>query len=217
MFVKQGGQYTVYLWGRRVRKVPHSPRRAQFIFRLRWANGQNKEEIRKQALESVENGRRSAKAMEDLSKRYPEVYRYLCKPRFSRSGSYSQQRVKTLEEVFARQDHAANVRVLEAYAAALIQEWRYGFFETEFDLTENSGFDADGNLVLLDFGDIALDKTEVERIIREKRWLLDWSYTNSLPKDLRKPFARIMADTLTLANLKRHWGAALQPSLSEQS
>ena len=147
--------------------------------------------------------------MKELSKRYPEVYRFLCRPRFSWSGSYSQERVKTLEQVFAEQDHAANVRTLESYAAALLQEWRYGFFETEFDLTENSGLDSDGNIVLLDFGDVVLDKAAVARIIDKKTWLTDWSYTHDLPEDLRAPFAKAMARTLTPKNLEKHWRRAI--------
>jgi hypothetical protein len=209
MFIKNGAQYRVYsIWGRRVIKVPHNLRRAQSIFRG-WSSTMTNEEIKHHAQLSVDNGHRSVRKLEQLSKLHPAVSEYLCRPRFYRSGSYSQLRVKTLDQVFSAQDFDANLLTIEAYAVALLKEWEYGFCESEFNICMNNGLNAEGGIVLIDFGDVVFSKAEVERVMRKKPWLSSWSYTTGLPKELRKPFAEIMARTLTPANLKHLWRTAL--------
>lgn len=207
MFIKQGAQYRVYLLGGVVLKVPHSLRRATAIF-LTWAKEDHTdpETAKKNAQESVQNGQRATQKLRELCQRYPDVRAYLCSPTFITRGTYIQKRVKLLDDVFKAADHDAGLKILEAYAQTLLMEWQYGFCETEFNLVINNGLDANGNVLLADFGDVEFSKEALLKAAQKKPWLSAWSYKSGLPDDLRQPFADIMARTVTTQNIERNWG-----------
>lgn len=207
MFIKRGAQYSVLPAFGRVYKVPNTERQALNLW-ASWAPDEDKSSLRLRALQIIEEGRQATEAMERLCVAYPAVRAYLGSPTFYKGGMYSQQKVQTLDSVFARQTHEENVRLLEEYACALLKEWEYGFAEGVFNLTLNNGLNTKGQLVLIDFGEVIFDQAEVKKCIAEKRWLNSWSYKSGMPKDLQPAYERILSRTLTLANLKRHWGIA---------
>jgi len=202
--IKRGAQYLVYpFFGGRVRKVPHSLARAVRIWG-RWKDI-SKENIHDKAVQAIEGRDRSVAFFAQRIRDNDDLFRYLGKPKFYKRGVYTQERVTTIGAVLRSQTHEQNLLLLEKYAQACLNEWRFGFSEGVFNFTVNSGVNKAGEIVLIDFGEVTFDREVVEKAIKNRLWLKSWSYKHDLPIDLKRHYASIMACTLTLSELERFW------------
>ena len=60
-------------------------------------------------------------------------------------------------------------------------------------------------MIQLDFSEILLDKHEIEKLIKNKRWLKSWSYTSLYQVDLKHHYALKMAEKITTEKLDALW------------
>jgi hypothetical protein len=204
LVIKRGAQYLVYpFFGGRVRKVPHSLARAVQIWNG-WKDV-SKESVHDKALEAIEVRDRSIAFFKERIQENAELFEYLGKPKFYRRGVYTQERVKTLGAALRNQTQEENLLLIEKYAQACLNEWRFGFSEGVFNFTVNSGINKVGDVVLIDFGEVTFDPEVIKKAIKQRLWLESWSYKHDLPIGLKRHYASIMARTLTLSEFERFW------------
>ncbi len=213
MLINRGVQsLAIRVSSRWILKMPNSTRTARHLWRRWHANEgrHDEQQIALAAAKSLDDRKLTIAYVKMLSKRDPDYSRYFGNPRFFAYGIYAQEYARVLSNVVHNQDRQANAALFEAYAQAILSEWRYGFSDIVFNFTANSGLDKSGRIVLFDFGDITFDLAEIQEAIRTKHWLRSWTYLHDMSDDCRDDFADIMRRTITLANLKRNWRAALR-------
>jgi hypothetical protein len=212
MIIKRGSQsLAVRVSKRRILKLPNTAARTKKIWHKWHAHhGMTVEEIKRNAAKSLADRKRTIDYIKKLCKQYPQFRHYFGNPRFVTKAIFFQEYTSVLGAIILRQNKRDNSSLFEAYAQAILTEWQYGFSDTVFDLTENTGLDRQGRLVLFDFGEVSLDRREVEDVVRQKKWLSSWSFGHDIPASLRSTYASILAKHLTPANLKRYWGVALR-------
>ncbi|HUC20152.1 MAG TPA: hypothetical protein VMR98_01495, partial [Candidatus Polarisedimenticolaceae bacterium] len=128
---------------------------------------------------------RSCEGLQVILARHPALAPHLANPEFEEGAEYTQDYVRVFGDVLRRVTAEDGRKLLEQYAEQILLQWRYGFSETVFNPTVNSGVDRDGRIVLLDIGELNFNQAKVSQQIAAKRWLQAWSYTGDLPKSLR--------------------------------
>ena len=202
-FIGGGLQHRVFrISATRVRKVPTtraqkialiktwSPRDAKEIWRLvRQAEHITKYDLPK--IRKIAEGRNLA---------------LLGHPKFLSNLRYEQDYAVKLESYFAQHGLVQNKRMIDKYIESIIAAWRLGFSDMVFNFTKNNGV-LKNQAVFIDLGEFVLEKARVQELIREKKWLKQWSYTHLEDQRLKKYFARQMKKKLTLQRLEREWGS----------
>lgn len=197
--IGQGWQFNVYDAGAEVIKVRTSP--AQVLFKLiRAYPGLS---VRPRALRDKlrrvhatrEEAVRSVVAM-------PPAWALMANLKITEDG-IRQDKVTPLAEVLAAAP--CGRRWIDAYIAFEQRCWALGFGDTSFNFTVNHGVDRSGHMVLMDFGEITVSRTELEGYVASRFWEKAWSFRNDLSPDLRAYARDEMARRLTVEALSRAW------------
>lgn len=83
--------------------------------------------------------------------------------------------------------------------------WSYGFSDETYNFTVNTGYDDEGELVLIDPGEISFSQKEVRKHVKNQRWLGQWSYSDDISENLKPYFKRRMGEELTEEKLDSLW------------
>src|SRR5262249_45227441 len=130
-------------------------------------------------------------------------------PVFLEHGIYWQDRVSPLGDVLralaARSDVAAAEDLLERFVEFNTRLWTYGIYEVTYNFTSNVGIDGEGGMVLLDFGELATDRSWIAGELATRRWERAWSYRRDMPPVWRAPYAARAARAFTLDTFERCW------------
>jgi hypothetical protein len=98
--------------------------------------------------------------------------------------------------------------IVDQYADLQLLFSRYGFFDVDFKFTDNCGVTPNGNLIMLDFSELALVRTTAEAAVRQQTWRqIPWrrEYTQ-LPQKLQKHFSQTLSQRITVESLG-DWGS----------
>ncbi len=119
---------------------------------------------------------------------------------------YSQDLVEPLSKYFKRTNYVEKEKIIRLYPNLIHKIWQFGFSDKVFNFTLNNGIDKNGNLVLLDIGELDFVKEDVVKDIKSKRWLRAYSYLSLKDKKLKEVYRQVMEKELTLENLEKEWG-----------
>jgi hypothetical protein len=202
MKVNQGWQYTVYLCGDRVKKVPHSREEIKQILLLREAR-YKPGELEALVEKLVRDRDESIARLQEMN-----INRsMLGDPVFLGDGSYYQKRSVTLRDKLDEFDGdvEGRHRIIDEYVGFIIDCWKNGFSERTYNLTKNNAYNSN-RVILIDLGEITFSKEDVERDIEGKRWLKSWSFIHDLNPELKEYYKQEMKRNLTKENLEKYWG-----------
>jgi len=116
-----------------------------------------------------------------------------------------QKKFETLGDFIKRNSLNKNKKIIIIYFEFIQKMLTNGFFETTFELTVNYGITPNGEINLIDVGELCFDKSKAIKYIKQKYWLTRWSYRNLISNEL-KEFYKDKADKyLTLKQLNEHW------------
>ncbi len=104
---------------------------------------------------------------------------------------YTQDKVSPLRTIFPRLSQQEGEGLIDRFVQfnrALIQ---FSYVDRTFQITENYGLDKDGNIVLMDLGEIAATPEAIARAIADRPWALV-STAHLLPPAFRAYFIRQM-------------------------
>ncbi|RLF62434.1 MAG: hypothetical protein DRN16_01525 [Thermoplasmata archaeon] len=105
-------------------------------------------------------------------------------------------------------DYETAKEKIDEYISFIFNCWKNGFSERTYNLTINNGINSDGEIVLMDFGEITFRKSDVERAIKIKRWRKSWSFKRDMKKEIRDYYDKQMLERLTFSNLNKYWKEA---------
>ena len=160
----------------------------------------------KWAERSVSNTMKWSHFFVDLISKHPELKPHLAYPEFRDDGSYTQDRVVTIGDYLKTSNRLEARRIFQLYTESIIYDWKFSFSDGVFNPTQNSGVDKNGNVVLIDFLEINIEKDVLKKKIDDEVWLTRSSYTSDIPEPLRDDYRAIMKSTITTSKLEDNWG-----------
>lgn len=200
--IGQGIQYSIYTCGSdRVSKIPAS-NFTRFCTRVTWLEA---------GLSSVFSDIRQSRvdaerSITGLKRRMSDkLSPLLGRPTLFDNYSYDQDLLKPVGEYFAANDYCRGVVIVDKYIDSIFNLWQFGISDAVFNVTINSGVDKDGNVILMDLGELIFDKDEVRRTIWTRLWLTQFSYLDIQDLKLRAYYAKAMLSRVTIENLDYHW------------
>lgn len=131
-------------------------------------------------------------------------------PIFISESSYEQDKVRILDEVFNDISFDQQKQIIKWYIDLIHITWKYGFADCVFNFTINNGFDKSGRMIQLDFGEITSEKSKMETMIKNQRWLKSFSYKTLKSDELKSYYSKIMSEELNVAKLNQLWGSELK-------
>jgi hypothetical protein len=196
--IGEGLQYRVYsIDDSRVRKVPKSkPEMMDYI--KKW-----KDDVEAAERNVEEALKRREKAVENLKKLDIDLSLF-GSPEFD-GKEITQDRVRPVGQVFETADLRQKKKVIDLYAELLQRLWKQGVGDTIYNFTINTGLADDGNLVMLDFGEIVFSKQKVKKEVKNRKWLEKWGYREDISEDLKPYFEEKMDEEINLEDLEEKW------------
>jgi hypothetical protein len=119
--------------------------------------------------------------------------------------SYEQDKVSVVGDLLKDKDLNEGERIIGQYVRFIHETWRHGFADKIFNFTINNGVDGEGNIIQIDFGELSLSRSDVEREVSDSSWLTSFSYITLSPFELKKHYQELMKKELTLENLNSNW------------
>ncbi len=95
--------------------------------------------------------------------------------------------------------------LIDKYIDFIFECWKSGFSEKIYNLMLNNGINSEGNIVLMDFGELTFDKSYVKKDIITKRWRKSFNYMWGMKRKIKKYYDQQMCKRLTLSNLEKYW------------
>ena len=126
-------------------------------------------------------------------------------PVFVSSKVYEQDKVVPLRDALREVSFARGKEILDKYRELIYRTWEYGFSDRIFNFTINNGLTSTGEIIQLDFGELAFDKDEVRKRIFERRWLKSWSYLTFPEGELKRYYEILMDAEKMSQELDKRW------------
>ncbi|MDA3837007.1 MAG: hypothetical protein PF542_05280 [Nanoarchaeota archaeon] len=115
-----------------------------------------------------------------------------------------QDKVLPIHKIILK-DLEKDKHLIDSYCDCLINCMKNGFLEREYNFSDNYGIDKNGNVVLIDFGEVRFKKEDVMRDIKKKRWRFFYLIRPSFRGSTRRYYKRKMKELLTVENLDKYW------------
>lgn len=118
---------------------------------------------------------------------------------------YEQDKVVVIDEYINSHPLEANKLIVDKYIENIFKTWKYGFSDIVFNFTINNGIDTQGNVILIDLGELSFDFDTIAELIKKQKWLNQYSFTSLKDQELKQYLIEQMASNITLENLVKHW------------
>ncbi|MCA9388271.1 hypothetical protein KC644_00740 [Candidatus Berkelbacteria bacterium] len=115
-----------------------------------------------------------------------------------------QDKVEVLSEVFGKGEEKDRI-LIDRYIESIYETWQSGFSDRVYNLLSNSGLNKNDKVVLLDFGEITFNKSDVENDIKQQKWKEASNFKKDLPKSIKGYYQEKMSKELTLQKLDTYW------------
>jgi len=200
--IGQGLQFNVYEKGDNVIKTPTSKSQIKLKLLL-WTSSYllKPSKLEKEAKRTIKERK---EVLQEIQRRKLELS--LMANLIFRENEIEQDKLIPLGQYLG--DYETAKEKINEYINFIFNCWKNGFSERTYNLTINNGVNPNGNIVLMDFGEITFRKPDVERAIKIKRWRKSWSFKKDLKKEIKKYYDKQMLEKLTLSNLNKYWREA---------
>lgn len=202
-FLGEGAQYQVYDMGDgHVRKVPQSLEGAMQAVGV-WHKG-TPQEIEQYAHMVMGFRDQGAAYVRELTTKYPEARPFFGNPQFQEDGSIIQDKLTPLGEMLAS-DTPAAFEAIDKYLDSVVKSWEYGCFDWVFNLAANTATDGNGNIVMMDFGEMGFDLSTLNGVIDKKAWSQSYDAQHRLHPEVKGYFLGATKWALSKDRAARHW------------
>ncbi|MFC1525404.1 hypothetical protein ACFL6X_01180 [Candidatus Latescibacterota bacterium] len=208
-----GGQYKIYDAGDgRVLKVPNTLEEAHRVHEG-WSSSSDSAEALATARQGLWFRDNNVPRLLRLVARYPDLSVTLGNPIPEADGSFTQDRVRMLSDVFENSDRSAILACFEGYADCIRACWRYGLHDYMCAFHSNNGLDGSGRVVFIDFGEVASFTPFVRQTVHDRGWSSRFDekpwLKGLIPEYLHSEYHRILGERLCADVLEAAWGAGL--------
>ncbi len=208
VFLGQGAQFKVYDLGNgRVKKVPQDQEGSEQAISI-WYKGapsEIPEYARNMQLLRDRGNEHVAKVIRNV----PDAASFFGNPIFEPDGSVIQDKVALLGEQIDKSSPEGAKELLRKYIGSIKKSWDYGCYDWVFNLCTNTGVDQNGEVVMMDFGEMGLDKDTALDLVNNRPWENSYDTTHRLSQENRDYFVRKASEDITPDSLDRHWQSAL--------
>ncbi len=118
---------------------------------------------------------------------------------------YQDRLVPVHDKLESLSDLEEKKQVIDDYVDLLETLWSHGIGDTVYNFTLNNGYDDQGRMVQLDFGEIVFDKKKVLEAIEENRWESKRSLNKDISGALRKYALDKMEEEFTEEKVEKLW------------
>jgi hypothetical protein len=209
--IGKGWQYRVYDIGNgRVRKIKRTP--LDTFCRLFFMPKPVKENrkfrfnpvLSYQEMQRI--SRESDETIRKLKKILPSIPGHLLgNPIFLRGIDFEQDYATPLIQYFRKHDNQRNRELVTRYIELIVELWKYGCSDDIFNFYANSGFDKNGRVIMIDFGELIFFREEIEKSIKTKKWLTQPFHAFFKDFGLYDHFQKEMDRLITPYNLDKNW------------
>jgi len=98
-------------------------------------------------------------------------------------------------------------RIIDKFAKCVINCWKVGFSDRIFNFTVNNGIGKNGEVILMDFGEVCFSKGEIKKDILKKRWKRSACYMFKIFGKTKRYYDEKMEKLLTPENVEKYWPA----------
>ena len=205
-----GGQFTVHDIGKgRVMKIPNSMDGTR-RFVGGWGPHVAKMKKHRPLEETAVFRDKCIPHVLRLAARYPTLSEALARPLAMPGQCFTQDKVPPLLDLIPTVTPAEIRSYLDGYADVCQLCWRYGIHDYILFFAVNNAIDAQGRVVLLDFGEAVFDTAVVARFAERREWeTKDALLKGFLPSEYHEHYFQAMMSRLSGDNFERHWAADL--------
>lgn len=178
--IGEGWQYSVYDLGNgHVFKKFHSPIKSY------WVILKTIFPFRDDSLAMVPSFSRSAKkkalASFEIIKNNKIPASWLGNPKFLGNFDYEQDKARPLHDVFENSDTTAIKSIIDEFIIFNKRLLENGIIDKSFNITKNYGINKEGNIILIDIGELFDDQAKIKKQILDRAW--DKNYVAGCIKD----------------------------------
>lgn len=207
-YLGEGAQFKVFDLGNgRVKKVPQNEAGSIKAISV-WHKG-SETEIAEYARYMQLLRERGNEHVAGVIRDVPEASGFFGNPVFETDGSVTQDKLSLLGAHIDESTSEGARTLLRKYIDGIKKSWDYGCYDWVFNLCTNTGVDAQGEVVMMDFGEMGLDKSAAAQLIHDKPWENSYDTMHRLSAENRDYFIRKASEGLTVDSLNRHWQSAL--------
>lgn len=206
--IDTGAQFKVFdMHSGRVKKLPLTPEESRVVVKSWYPSGAVP--AKALALDYCQTAATACKQVGQLLGQYPELAGSFGNPAFEADNVYTQDKVQPLGMALKLSSIAEGKKLIDDFARLIMHHWQYGLSECVFNCTINNGVNKQGQIILLDFGEVTFDKQRVKASIVAKRWLHCYSYRKGIPEALKVYYNKTLTKQLTVEKLDKLWGVSL--------
>lgn len=125
--------------------------------------------------------------------------------KYLEGNGYEQDKAQPLIKYFNSHSNEENAKAIEGYAVLILLCWSKGFSDIVFNYLVNAGVNNAGAVVLIDIGEISHNKNDVKKIVAEKKWLTQSSYSQFTKNSLKSVIKEIFDKKFTVEALEKNW------------
>ena len=168
--IGQGWQYTTYdLRNGRVLKKFHSWTKAYFVI-FREIFPFNKDSLFEIPY-FIKDVKRKADESFEILKRVNIPQEWMANPRFINKYDFEQDKVQPLHKVFEELDSEGIKKIIDQFIEFNLKLLNLGIIDKGFNITKNYGINNDGQIVLIDTGELFDDKELITKQIKNRGWV----------------------------------------------
>jgi hypothetical protein len=91
-------------------------------------------------------------------------------PRILSEYSYEQEKAESLASVFKRVSHEEGKNVIDAFVDFNLFLFKHSLIEKNFNIASNFGLNSEGEIILIDLGEICTTESEIQERITLRAW-----------------------------------------------
>ncbi|NVN96561.1 MAG: hypothetical protein HXX18_14925 [Bacteroidetes bacterium] len=168
--IGQGWQYTTYdLENGRVLKKFHSWSKAYLVI-FREIFPFNKDSLF-EIPSFIKDVKRKADESFEILKRVNIPQEWMANPRFINKYDFEQDKVQPLHKVFENLDSEGIKNIIDQFIIFNLRLFNLGVIDKGFNITKNYGINNEGQIVLIDIGELFDDKESVIKQIKDRGWV----------------------------------------------
>lgn len=114
-------------------------------------------------------------------------------PRFLESFDFEQDKVKPIHDVFREVDGERGKQIIDQFIEFNKACLDIGFIDKSFNITKNFGINSNGDIVLIDIGELYDDPVQVQHQLEIRVWEKDYNAGCIQDNELREYFITQMA------------------------
>ncbi len=128
-------------------------------------------------------------------------------PTIQDDGSYEQDKVIPFGDILYSSDFSKQKELVDEYMNNLLGCWDYGFSDTPFNFMMNCGVTSEGEVVLIDLGELTWNKEEVKKLVESKHWQKRGSFNKLEDGELKNYLREQFNEKITLSSLDTRWNS----------